>query len=112
MVGIRDRNLELTSLNDRPPSHESEIRLVNNDGQRWLIAREFPIRPTLQENSKDGRGDRRELVESSSSFLQVRGINRVIAAATKRRSTAFEKFKQACIDIGFSYSRLLAARVR
>lgn len=34
MVGIRDRNLELTSLNDRPPSHESEIRLVNNDGQR------------------------------------------------------------------------------
>lgn len=29
-----NRNLELTSLNDRPPSHESEIRLVNNDGQR------------------------------------------------------------------------------
>lgn len=29
-----NRNLELTSLNDRPPSHESEIRFVNNDGQR------------------------------------------------------------------------------
>lgn len=62
---------------------------------------------SLQQDSKDGE-------EGIVKLLQVREeLTALLPRVTQRRSMAFEKFKELCIDIGFWYSRLLAAaRVR
>lgn len=61
---------------------------------------------SLQQDSKDGE-------EGIVKLLQVREeLTALLPRVTQRRSMAFEKFKELCIDIGFSIFVAFSSRTR